>query len=96
MTPFPPPIVAAYEQSGAFDIPCPHCGADIGVVCTRPDGRVRRAPCVARCRISSPAVGSSDPEHDSEPAEARSGLVDLDAPPLWHDPSEPRHPRGDE
>ena len=89
------PIVAAYEAVAALDICCPSCHAPVGVLCTRDDGRVRRAPCVARCRSGGPVVGSTDPELPRRAVEARSaprpgGQIQLlDYP----DPSEPRHPR---
>lgn len=94
MIPFPAPIAEAYRLSGALAIGCPHCGAPVGTYCTRDDGRVRRTPCVARCRISSPIPESSDPEGHSDAAETRTGPVaNL---PDYPDPSEPRHPRGDQ
>ncbi|MCV7141403.1 hypothetical protein [Mycolicibacterium fortuitum] len=91
----PAPIAEAYRQSGALEVECSHCGAEVGNYCTRDDGRVRRTPCVARCRISSPAPGWLDPDGGPDAAAGRTGpvqVLDLDYP----DPSEPRHPRGDE
>lgn len=32
----------------AMDQPCPNCRAGPDTWCTRPDGRVRRTPCIAR------------------------------------------------
>lgn len=92
----PGPVAAAYF--GALDIACPHCGAEIGRYCTNSDtGRLRRAPCVPRCRVSTPIPDTLDPRPRSDAAETLSVPVDLDQPTLdYPDPSEPRHPRGDE
>jgi hypothetical protein len=92
MIPFPAPIVEAYRQSGALDIPCPHCQAVEGNYCTREDGRVRSAPCVSRCRVKGGPPESLDPETGSEPAGGRSAPA---TDHLVHDPSEPRHQRED-
>jgi hypothetical protein len=45
-------IWAAYADCGAIEVACPHCDAEPGKWCTREDGRVRRAPCVARAVAS--------------------------------------------
>lgn len=42
------PIWQAYADTGALDISCPNCAAEPGHWCTKPDGRVRRVPCVQR------------------------------------------------
>lgn len=48
----PRPIWAAYNQTGALDVNCPHCGAEHGQWCTRDDGRLGRIPCIARMSAS--------------------------------------------
>lgn len=45
-------IWAAYADTGALSVPCANCGAPQGQWCTRPDGRVRRVPCVDRAAAS--------------------------------------------
>lgn len=45
----PAPIQAAY--AGALDNDCPGCGAAVQVHCSRPDGRLRRTPCLDRLRM---------------------------------------------
>jgi hypothetical protein len=42
----------AYRDTGTLDIACPHCDATPGTFCTRPDGRVRRVPCIDRIAAS--------------------------------------------
>lgn len=89
------PIHAAYTAAGALEIRCSNCHSAVGVWCTRDDGRVRRTPCVARCRVSTPIPVSTDPCPATDPAAGRSDrplVLDLDCP----DPSEPRHQRDDE
>jgi hypothetical protein len=65
------PIWQAYDATGALDIPCPTCGAAPKVWCTKPDGRVRRAPCVRRAAAANyetPFRSSSGTARDfSEP-----------------------------
>jgi hypothetical protein len=92
--PFPAPIAEAYRQSGALEIPCPHCGAAAETYCTRSDGRVRRAPCVSRCHISSAVPESLDPITATDTAGGRSAPTRVihDVHQV-HDPSEPRHQR---
>jgi hypothetical protein len=41
-------IWAAYNDTGALEVTCPHCAAEPGKWCSRNDGRVRRVPCVDR------------------------------------------------
>lgn len=93
--PLPAPIVAAYRQAGALDINCPHCGADPGSYCTRDDGRLRRTPCVARCRSSSVTSESLDVAGAPNPAACHSAPVRVIERQGYTDPSEPRYPRGD-
>ncbi|MFL0288800.1 hypothetical protein ACJH6H_26515 [Mycobacterium sp. SMC-21] len=85
---------AAY--AGALEVSCSSCGADVDQYCTTPDGRLRRCPCVTRCTSIPAELRSAARETDSDVAQGHSApqlvFVDLDA----HDPSEPRHPRGDE
>lgn len=87
----PGPVADAYL--GALQAQCTGCGADAGQYCTTPDGRLRRCPCVTRCRSIPVELRSSVREGDSDTAEGRAEplFIDLDCP----DPSEPRHPRGD-
>lgn len=51
------PIWQAYNDVDALSTTCTNCGAQQGQWCTRPDGRVRRVPCVAR---SAASIGSGD------------------------------------
>lgn len=53
-------IWAAYSDVDPA-LPCPNCGADAGVWCSRPDGRVRRVPCVARPRVDA-VVAEAEPD----------------------------------
>lgn len=41
-------VMAAYQDTGAANIPCPHCAAQPGRPCTKPDGRISKVPCVDR------------------------------------------------
>ncbi|OBK56183.1 hypothetical protein A5656_19940 [Mycobacterium gordonae] len=41
-------IWAAYDDTGALAISCINCAAQQGQWCTRPDGRVRKVPCIER------------------------------------------------
>lgn len=50
-------IWAAYSDTDALSTSCPNCGALPGRWCTKPDGRVRRIPCVAR---ATAAIGTGD------------------------------------
>jgi hypothetical protein len=67
------PVRQAYQDTGAWEISCPHCAAAPGQWCTREDGQTRRAPCVARVVAggvvpsSGPSLGHnfSDPRHES-------------------------------
>lgn len=62
-------IWAAYSQTGADRVDCPNCGAEKDVFCTRPDGRVRKTPCVSRIDVSHAVVPAgrdfSEPTHQS-------------------------------
>ncbi len=59
----PRPIWAAYRQGGdALSRPCDNCGAPEGTWCTTDDDRrVRRSPCVSRCKPDSRATSTSGP-----------------------------------
>lgn len=50
-------IWAAYNDTGSLSVACTNCGAQQGQWCTRPDGRVRRVPCVDR---SAASISSGD------------------------------------
>lgn len=96
MIPVPAPIVQAYVQTGALSVPCSTCAAKVGNYCTSPTGQLRRVPCARRCRVSSDIPDTLDPRPRADAAETLSA-PDLDQPTLdYPDPSEPRHPRGDE
>ncbi|WP_283613458.1 hypothetical protein [Mycolicibacterium poriferae] len=41
------PIWDSYADVADMSRPCPNCGA-VNTWCTKPDGRVRRVPCVSR------------------------------------------------
>ncbi|CAM2885235.1 hypothetical protein MYIN104542_08405 [Mycobacterium intermedium] len=67
-------IWAAYNDCNALAIECPHCGAQQGNWCTRPDGRVRRVPCVVRASEASLVVAQADKYRDfSEPRHPAKG-----------------------
>ena len=42
------PVDAAYAETGAIDVPCPNCGAEVESFCTHPDGTFRKIPCPTR------------------------------------------------
>jgi hypothetical protein len=54
------PIWAAYNDTQALTIDCPHCTAQTGQWCTRTDGRVRRTPCLDRITITAPTAHDFD------------------------------------
>ncbi|WP_197382651.1 zinc finger domain-containing protein [Mycolicibacterium mengxianglii] len=59
-------IWAAYDDTGALNISCPHCDAEEGTWCTKPDGRVARVPCIARIAAADLApttVDFTEPRH---------------------------------
>lgn len=73
-------VLAAYADTGANEITCPHCEAEPDHPCTKSDGRVSRVPCVdrlaaadlsgARSRtdtLTTPVVDYSEPRHPQEP-----------------------------
>ncbi len=53
-------IWAAYNDTGALEVTCPHCGAEPRKWCSRDDGRVRRVPCVDRV-VSGVDTGDGKP-----------------------------------
>lgn len=67
-------IWRAYSDTGALRIDCPNCGATRNKWCTRPDGRVRRVPCVERATTTAAVAVSredryrdfSQPLHQSD------------------------------
>lgn len=63
-------VLAAYADTGAADIPCPHCAAEQGQPCVQPDGRVSRVPCVGRIAAADLAPTAVD---YSEPRRPREG-----------------------
>lgn len=59
------PIWQAYQDTGALAVDCPHCGATPGVWCSRPDGRLRRTPCLDRITATAPIpTPVPTPAHD--------------------------------
>lgn len=46
-------IWTAYNDTGALRIECPRCGARRNKWCTKPDGRVRRIPCIERATATA-------------------------------------------
>lgn len=94
IVPLPQPIQAAYE--GALDVVCPSCAAAVGAYCTAPDGRLRRCPCVTRCRAIPADLGSPDPETPADAAGTRSAPKTAPLQLDYDDITEPRHQRGDE
>ncbi len=59
-------IPAAYTDTGAGKISCPHCGAQAGQPCIKPSEEISRVPCVARLAAAdlTPAtVDFSEPRH---------------------------------
>lgn len=77
-------IWAAYEDTGALSIPCPNCGAEQGVWCTKPDGRVAKTPCIAR--ISAADIAPKTIALLNQTTENASQSIDF---------TEPRHPTTD-
>lgn len=62
-------IWRAYADTGALRTDCPNCGAERNKWCTKPDGRVRRIPCIERATTTAAViVGREDRHRDfSEP-----------------------------
>lgn len=42
------PVDAAYAETGAIDVPCPNCHAEVESFCTHADGTFRKIPCPTR------------------------------------------------
>lgn len=67
-------VMAAYTDTGAGSIACPHCGAEAGSPCVKPDGRVSKVPCVDRLAAAdlgpttsaTPVVDFSEPRRPRE------------------------------
>lgn len=96
----PGPVAQAYSHTGALDVPCDHCGAQVGSYCTDPaTGRLRRIPCVTRCgrpcRDNTVGVGSTDEHPDPYPAVTISAPTIPDGP-TYVDITRPRYPRQDD
>ncbi|WP_431523743.1 zinc finger domain-containing protein [Mycobacterium shigaense] len=70
------PVLAAYTDTGALDVSCPHCDAQPGQWCVTDDGRPRRVPCVARVCAGGtiPAAGPSAGRDYAEPTHQRRDL----------------------
>lgn len=60
-------IWQAYDDTGALQIDCPHCGATVNQWCTRSDGRVRRIPCIERAASTAVVTTSRYARDFSEP-----------------------------
>lgn len=58
------PVRAAYQDTGAWSVSCPHCAAQPGQWCTRDDGQPRRVPCVARVVAGGVIPGSETLAHN--------------------------------
>jgi hypothetical protein len=71
-------VLAAYRDTGASEIACPHCDARAGQPCTKSDGRISRVPCVGR--LAAADIGST-------------AVAPLRGATVAHDYSEPRHPQ---
>ncbi len=63
----PHAIWAAYNDTGALDVTCPHCQAQPGRWCTKDDGRVRRVPCIARSAMTGAIESAKYGRDFSEP-----------------------------
>jgi hypothetical protein len=72
------PIWDAYNDTATLPVGCTNCGAQPGSWCTRPDGRVRRTPCLARITAATPMPHGEGCIPDATPT------VDY---------TEPRHPK---
>ncbi len=71
-------VPAAYQDTGAANVHCPHCGAEPGQPCTKSDGRISRVPCVDRIAAAdlTPTAGVTAAVDYSEPRHPRgSGEV---------------------
>lgn len=51
-------VMAAYADTGALTVSCPHCAAEPGQPCTKPDGRVGKVPCVDRIAAADLSAGT--------------------------------------
>lgn len=66
-------IWQAYDDTGALEVSCTHCGAVPGQWCTKSDGRVRRVPCVERA-AAGVDTGNGKPYPDfTEPTHPPKG-----------------------
>lgn len=63
-------IWAAYNDTGSLNVDCPNCGAEPKQWCTKPDGRVRRIPCIERSTATAIVTIERDSAYRdfSEPA----------------------------
>lgn len=69
------PVLTAYTDVGALNVSCANCGAQDGQWCIKPDGQVRRVPCIIRAATGidtgdgKPYVGHdfSEPRHPHNP-----------------------------
>lgn len=52
-------VLAAYRDTGAMNITCPHCDGEPGQPCTKPTGDISRVPCVARLAAADLAPTTS-------------------------------------
>ncbi|OBI08633.1 hypothetical protein A5715_00620 [Mycolicibacter heraklionensis] len=73
-------VTAAYTDTGANEISCPHCGAEPGQACVKPDARISKVPCVGRIAAADLFIDTGKKGH----------LQDAAVPV---DYSEPRRPR---
>lgn len=71
------PVQAAYADVGALNVSCANCGARAVQWCIKPDGQVRRVPCIARAATGIDTGDGkpyavhdfSDPRHEREPGD---------------------------
>lgn len=47
------PVDAAYAETGAIDVPCTNCHAEVESFCTHADGTFRKIPCPIRITAAS-------------------------------------------
>ena len=62
-------VLAAYRDTGAWEVTCLHCGANPGAPCTKAGGRVSLVPCVGRLATADlppTPVDFSQPRHPKE------------------------------
>lgn len=59
------PVLEAYAETGALEVPCVNCGADAGVWCCHDPGvggMPRRLPCPKRITAAARAQSNAQPQ----------------------------------